>query len=204
MLSRALRRYWALALIVTLASLVATTAYAFRLPSRYTSTAVVSLGPRVDSTASAALVALLATKYVSFAASDQLTGEVADRLGLDDDVVRSGLTVTMPERTTNVTVSVTLDEADSAVDVASAVSGQIMSRVESDPVLRADLVAQADRTSIEEGTGRSWLLLAGAAASVLFGVVVAVLADLLTRQPARRRADAPDLAPPPAAVDQDR
>lgn len=205
MRSGALRRYWALALIVTLASLVATTSYAFRLPSQYTSTAVVSLGPRVGSTASAALVALLATRYVSFAASDQLTESIADRLGLDEDDVRSGLSVTVPERTTNVTVSATLDDADSAAEVAGAVSRQIMSRVESDPVLRADLVAQADASSVEEGTGRSWLLVAGVAASLLFGVVVAVLADLLSRwRSAVARSDAPDLAGPEAAVDQDR
>ncbi|MGH3383388.1 MAG: hypothetical protein ACRDO1_02290 [Nocardioidaceae bacterium] len=192
MLTQALRRNWALALAVLLASMAATGLYAARLPTRYTATAVVALGPRPETAVSAGLVSLLATKYVSFAASEQGSQQLARQLGLEPADIASGLAVTMPDRTTNITVAVTLRDPTSAADVAAAVSDRIVERVASDPTLEADLVVPASATNVTEQTGRSRLLLAGAAASVLFAVVVVLLADAIRRVRATPPATPPD------------
>lgn len=186
MLRIALMRYRILALAVLVASVAAVAFYSSRLPTSYTATTVVSVEPRADSTASAALVALLATRYVAFAASDQMHQDLAEEFGRDVATMDSGLTVSMPERTTNITVSMTAEERTLVVDVANTLGERIVERAASDRTLEAATVVPAAASNVSESSGRRRMMLVGLILSAGFAVLVALVAELVSRALRRR------------------
>ena len=92
----ALRRFWLLACIVLVAVLAGVGAAVAGLSTASTVTAVVAVGPRPDTTASAALITLLSTKYVAFASSPALAEQVAGEAGVEASTIVDGLEVSAP------------------------------------------------------------------------------------------------------------
>ena len=187
MLRIALRRFWALAVVVAMTSMAAVTLYASRLPANYTATAVVSVEPRTGSPTSAALIALLSTKYVAYAASPDLHSQMAGDYDMSAESFRKGLQITMQERTTNIAIDMTARDRKTAAGIATAIGERIVDRSISDRNLSAVVVLPARPENASVSSGRTRLLAVGAAASAAFGVLVALLAEAATRLRARRR-----------------
>jgi capsular polysaccharide biosynthesis protein len=187
MLVQALRRFWLLACVVLLAALGSVVVAVAELPSRSTATAVVSVDPRPGTTASAALITLLSTKYVAFASSPALAERVARETQVAATAIDGGLEVTMPERTTTIRIAMTADTAEDAAAVTEAVSTAVVQRSNSDRYLLAEVVVPAEADSATERSGRVELLPVGIAGAVVLAVGVAVLAQLVARARARRR-----------------
>lgn len=183
MLVQSVRRWWLLVLVLLMAAGAATLVSAQRLETRSTVTAVVAAGPRPDATVSAALVSLLLTKYVAFAASPALAERLGEELGQSSADISEGLEVSLPERTTTIRIAVTADDTATAVEVASAVAEAVVERSTSDRYLSVELVVPAEAGSATEQTGRSRLLAVGLVA----GLVVALAAAVLVEAVARRR-----------------
>ena len=189
----ALRRFWLLACIVLVAVLAGVGAAAAGLSTPSTVTAVVAVGPRPDTTASAALITLLSTKYVAFASSPALAEQVAGEAGVEASTIVDGLEVSAPERTTTIRIAMTADTAEDAAAVAEAVSKAVVERSASDRYLLAEIVVPAEADSAVEQSGRSRLLAVGVAGAVVLAVAVAVVAQSVARLRARRRtAGVPD------------
>lgn len=189
MLVQAVRRFWLLACVVLLAALSGVVVAAAELPSRSTATAVVAVDPRPATTAPAALITLLATKYVAFASSPALAERVARETDVAATAIDGGLEVTMPERTTTLRIAMTADTAEDAAAVTEAVSTAVVQRSNSDRYLLAEVVVPARADSATEGSGRTQFLTVGVAGAVVLAVGVAILAQLVTRARARRRGD---------------
>jgi capsular polysaccharide biosynthesis protein len=183
----ALRRFWLLACIVLVAVLGGVGAATAGLSTASTVTAVVAVGPRPDTTASAALITLLSTKYVAFASSPALAEQVAGKAGVEAPTIVDGLEVSAPERTTTIRIAMTADTAEDAAAVAEAVSKAVVERSASDRYLVAEIVVPAEADSAVEQSGRSRLLAVGVAGAVVLAVAVAVVAQSVARLRTRRR-----------------
>ena len=183
----ALRRFWLLACIVLVAVLAGVGAAVAGLSTASTVTAVVAVGPRPDTTASAALITLLSTKYVAFASSPALAEQVAGEAGVEASTIVDGLEVSAPERTTTIRIAMTADTAEDAAAVAEAVSTAVVERSASDRYLLAEIVVPAEADSAVEQSGRPRLLAVGVAGAVVLAVGGAVAAQSVARLRARRR-----------------
>jgi capsular polysaccharide biosynthesis protein len=178
----ALRRQWWLALLAVAACAVTTVLWLRNQPDTYSTTAVVSVGPRTDrALVSASMIKLLATRYVAYASSAQLADTVAQDLGLDPVTLQSALEVTMPELTTNVYVSLELDDPEDAAAAAAAYTEAIVENSTTDPVLSAAVLVPARIDMTPDPAASPRLLAAAAVVALLLGGTVAIVADQLGR-----------------------
>jgi len=156
------------------------------LPPSYTTTTVDTVSPR-GQTISAALIQQLTARYVAYASSDQVAQQVADEVGVDVELVRNNTTVTRPELTTNLYISVTMDDPDEAARVANALSERVRASSITDPLLTVDDLVLGAVASEPDPSGTTRRLAAGALAAILIAIAAARAADLVFLTTARRR-----------------
>ena len=84
---RGLRRYWALALVVTLAVMAVSVSAVALAPRTYTATAVVAMVPRPEPRASGDVLRLTIPTYSTLATSQRVAADLAGRFGEDVDLI---------------------------------------------------------------------------------------------------------------------
>jgi capsular polysaccharide biosynthesis protein len=147
-----------------------------------------TVSPRADGTTiSAALIQQLTTRYVAYASSSQVAEQVADDLGLEADVVKSSTTVRLPERTTNLFISVSMPDADDAARVASELSERTRQSSVTDPLLTVNSLVPGVVAQTPDSSGRPQRLAAATLVAILIGVAAARMADALSEARVRRR-----------------
>lgn len=189
MLSRAVRRFWLIGVIVLVVAggLVLLTAKAMQ-PS-YSANAVVSTPPKPNSNVSAALVSLLATKYVAYAASPDLESQVAKDADVPVETLQSGLAVSMPERTTNISITMVSDDPELSADVVNQVSRRLVARADEDRFLSVGVVVPASTGKPVAADARNRVLVGGALGSLLLALGVVTLLEWRSGSPARTPRD---------------
>lgn len=165
--------------VVGLAALLGALAV-YTAPATYTSTAVVSLQPReTDPPPAAAMISLLATPYVAYAASDEVVQELAAETSSSAEEVDGGLQVRVPPRSTNVEIRSAMASPDDAVAVAEALSERLTALSISDETLVASTTLPPGRPT---GPDNSALRLVALAALSTIGVLaLSLAAGLVTR-----------------------
>ncbi len=140
-------------------------------PPNFTSEAVVAVTPRSNgSVPSAAMISLLATRYVAYASSDETVEVLATNFDLQSSNIRSGLSITMPAQTTNIYIESTMASSQNAATVASGLSARLIDLSKEDPNLRASAIVGAQAPTEADGERRralvvmALLMVAGGAA----------------------------------------
>ncbi len=175
----AVRRFWWLALVVTLAIVAGTAGYARSLPDAYEVESVLAFVPRERPETGADLMKILVPKYAGYAKSEQTLRRVAGRLDEDPDEVRSSLAAVVPPDTAQLELTVDLGDARRSPRMANALAEDVVRFARSDPVLSASVIT--DAVPPEHPTGPDRLALVGV------GGLVALVAGLFSALAAHRR-----------------
>ena len=115
---------------------------------------------------------------------------VADEVGVPAADVRGDLRVQMPERSTNITIEMTADDARTAAEVARSVSQRVVERADSDDYLSAEVVVPADADRAVSRSGRTRLLVVVTIASAALATATVMVLQLISVWRTRRRAGA--------------
>jgi capsular polysaccharide biosynthesis protein len=186
-----LRRRWRVAIVTVIIMGLTAVLWVQSLPPSYTTTTVDTVSPR-GQTISAALIQQLTARYVAYASSSQVAQQVADEVGVDVELVRNNTTVTRPELTTNIYISVTMDDPDDAARVANALSERVRASSITDPLLTVDDLVPGVVATAPDPSGTTRRLAAGVLAAILIAIAAARATDLLLLTIARRRTAAED------------
>lgn len=172
----ALRRYWWLALLVTLPLVFGATWYAQSRPDEYEVEATVAFIPRQRPETSADLMQLLLPKYAVYARSQQTVQRLAERLDEDPDRLRAAVVAVVPPDTAQLDLTVDLGSARRSSRMANALAEDVVRFARRDRVLSASTVTDAVPPEHPTGPNRLALVFVGTAVAVVAGVVAAVLA----------------------------
>lgn len=175
---------------VIFASTVAVTfAYVLQLPDEYTGRSIVLFGSRLTPNgglAGATSVEASAAGYVAFISAPSTLTSVADAIGADRDQLRDGLSVTQLPATSTVEIAYTNVDAQNAAVGANALAETVAQRTLTDPVIYAEVLAEAAVPVNPSGPGRLLRVLAGAflgaLAAAAVGAAVWAAPDALRRR----------------------
>lgn len=175
-------RGWVLCTVTVLAVLTGVGVWTETRPTRYSSTAVVAFTPTANRPVSATVVVLTAPRYVAYGTSPYVLRQVAAPLGVDSVVLQNAVIITMAAATANISISVTLADADTAAKVANAIATAVLDRSKADPILAAQVVSTAVPTSIVSGPDRGVVFGAGALGAGVAGGALWLLAERYHRR----------------------
>ena len=177
-----LLRGWVLCAVTVLAVLTGVVVWTQTRPTLYTSTAVVAFTPTASRPVSATVVVLTAPRYVAYGTSPYVLRQVAEPLRVDSVVLQNAVIITMAAATANISISVTLGDADTAAKVANAIAVAVLERAKADPILAAQLVSTAVPTTIAAGPDKTVVFGAGALGAGAAGGALWLLAERYHRR----------------------
>lgn len=176
-------------LVVFAAVVSVTFAYVLQLPDEYTGRSIVLFGSRLTPNgglAGATSVEASAAGYVAFIGAPSTLSSVADAIGVDRNELRDGLSVTQLPATSTIEIAYTNVDARNAAVGANALAETVEQRTLTDPVIYAEVLAQAAVPVNPSGPGRLLRVLAGiflgALAAAVVGAAVWVAPDALRRR----------------------
>lgn len=179
-LARGARNRWVAPVLAALAVWAITALLLAGTPAQSGAQAVVALVPREGrSLPTASMIQLLSTRYVASGSSAQTAQEVAQQLQLDPAEVTDAVRLSIPENTTNVSLAVVTDEADTALAIAEAYAAVLVEQSDTDPDLSGSIVVPAHATGVVRADQRR-LLMIGLAAGLVLGALALGLVGLLS------------------------
>lgn len=170
----ALRRRWLVFLLVATAIVSGVSAWAIARPSEYAATSLVAMRPHGERPAAAPMVVLTAPRYVAYATSPFLLRQIARDAGLNASDLEAAVVVSMEVATANLSIVVTLRDAEAAARVANAVADAVAERARTDVVLTAQVLSEAEVPTAPSGPSRAGWIVVG----LLLGVVLAAAASV--------------------------
>lgn len=172
---RALRRWWVLAIAVTVMVAVGVTALSLVVPKTYTASAVIAVVPKPGSSPSGELVRIAVPTYANLAASETVAVQVADRLGVDVNRLNRAITAQVIPSTNNVFVSVRWQDPGQAAEMANAVVDELLEFSTDDPLLNALVVAPAVPLGTESFPAQPAMIALGVLLALVAGPTAAVI-----------------------------
>ncbi|NEK84284.1 hypothetical protein GCU60_00640 [Blastococcus saxobsidens] len=174
----ALRRHWMLALLSALATFAGCVVALAAVPSSFTATSVAAMTPRPGSEARADLLLLTIPNYAALATSQATATELAAEYGRAPADIQDAIRVDNPPSSNTLLVSVSWQDPDTAAQLANSVTDVIVRSARTDPVLRAEVIA--DATAPSEASWPPWRggLILGALLALTVGLLAARLAEL--------------------------
>jgi succinoglycan biosynthesis transport protein ExoP len=176
-LFRDLLRRWKAVVLVAVAVVAATTAYATSLPDEYTSSVVMSFAPKPEAAVGADTVRVVLPRYVAYVTSRSTTNRVAASVGERARVLADAVDASVTADSANLTISVTLPTGRRATDAANALAADALAFAGADKLLDAVIVAQALPPSVPSGPPRRLYQLAGVTLGLLLGAAGALLLE---------------------------
>lgn len=158
--------------VVFLAVVSVTVVYVLGLPEEYTGRSIVQFGSRPTlngGLAGATSVEAAAAGYVAFISAPSTLTSVADAIGVDRSELRDGLAVNQLPATSTIEIAYTSLEARNAAVGANALAETVAQRTNTDPVVYAEVLAEAAVPVNPSGPRRQLMLGAG----VLLGALAA-------------------------------
>lgn len=174
---RGLRRFWALALVVTLAVMAVSVLAVALAPRTYTATAVVAMVPRPEPRASGDVLRLTIPTYSTLATSQRVAADLAGRFGEDVDLILAAVQAENPPSSNTILLSAAWDDAEGAAKIANGLADEVIEAAATDPLLTGSLVAAAVPPSQPSWPPQRASLVFGALLAVALGVAAAVVAD---------------------------
>lgn len=193
-LADALRRQWWVALLVLVAFLGGVTAYARRLPTRWTSTGVVSFSPKPGTSVGGDTLRIVVPRFLAYATADATRTEIARRTGIEAGDLVGAIDASIAPDTANLTITTTLGTAEDAYEVERAVTDAVVAFAENDPLLAGTVVAPPVLPTEPSGPPRNLYVAAGALLAAALAAGAALLAER-ARPRVRRAADLGALVP---------
>ncbi len=177
-LLEALRWRWKQALLVAVLFTAGATLYVESLQSQYDGKAIVAISPRADAEgAGADTVRVIAPKYVQYVTAPATVAELAPELGESPSTLQDGVDASVPTDTGNMTVRVRLPDPERAAEAANAFAEAAIDFSEEDPLLEAQLVAEALPPTKAASPPRRLLEVAAAFVGILLGIATSVLIE---------------------------
>lgn len=176
MTTEALRRHWALGLVVSLCTMAVLVAALALAPRTYTATSVVAMAPRPEARVSGDVLRLTMPTYAVLASSQGVAADLAGRFQEDPGDVRDAVSVDTPPSSNTLLLSVSWADPERAATLANGLADEVLEGVATDPLLTAQLVAPAVPATAPSWPPEQAGLLVGGLASVALGVAVAVFA----------------------------
>jgi len=172
----AVRRRWALCLLVALPLAAVVGLYARSLPAQYDAETTVAFAPRLGSQVGADVVRVVLPRYVTLLSADATVRTVAGQLGVGTDAL-AGADVSVATDTANLDIVVRSTDPQRAADVANALARTALDASEDDELLQAQQVATALAPPGPAAPPRGLLTLAGLIAGLVAGLACAFLAE---------------------------
>ena len=172
----AVRRRWALCLLVALPLALVVAAYARSLPSQYDAETTVAFAPRLGSQVGADVVRVVLPRYVTLLSAEATVQRVAGELGVDAGAL-AGADISVATDTANLDIVVRSTDPRTAAAVANALAGAALASSEDDELLQAQQVAPALPPQAPAAPPRGLLTLAGLVAGLVAGLACAFLAE---------------------------
>jgi hypothetical protein len=174
---RALRRFWALAVVVFLATLTGLLVALLLAPKSYRSTAVVAMVPRPDVGTGGDLLRLTLPSYAYLATSDATAVDLAGRFGEDAGRIGDSISVQIPPASNTLLVSATWSDPETAARLANGLADVLRQGTAGDPLLSASPLTEALPPASPSWPPWRASLVAGCLLAVAVGVTTAVVAD---------------------------
>ena len=192
----AIRRRWALCLIVAVPLALVVAIYARTAPAQYDGQTTVAFSPRPSASIGADVMRVVLPRYVSLLKAQATVDNVARETGVDPAVV-DGASVVVATDTANLLIVVRDTDPQQAAKAANALAATALLANDKDNLLQAQQVAPALPPVKPAAPPRSLLTLAGLLAGLIVGLTVAVLAERgrprIEDEQDVRDADAPDV-----------
>lgn len=173
----AVRRRWALALLVAVPLASAAGLYAGALPAQYDASTTVAFAPRLGSQVGADVVRVVLPRYVAYLTADSTVDTVASGLRTDPASLAGAVQVSVATDTANLAVAVRSQDPVAAAAAANAFAQAALVESADDDLLQGQQVAPALPPRQPAAPPRGLLQLAGLLAALLAGGGAAVLAE---------------------------
>jgi capsular polysaccharide biosynthesis protein len=174
---RALRRYWALALVVALTAVAVVVSALALAPRTYTATSVVAMVPRPEPRASGDVLRLTIPTYSTLATSQRVAADLADRFQEDVDSILAAVTAENPPSSNTILLSAAWGDPEGAAEIANGLADEVIEAAATDPLLTGSLVAAAVPPTQASWPPQQAGLVLGALLAVGLGVAAAMVAD---------------------------
>ncbi|HJQ86631.1 MAG TPA: hypothetical protein VJ820_04115, partial [Propionibacteriaceae bacterium] len=170
-----LRHHWVMATIAIVGIFGGATVYAENLPNSYEASVVLAFAPRPEVGVSADTVRLVTPKYVAYLTSAQTITRAAGEADLEPERLDGAVEARAEVDSGNVIVSVELESADEAADVANALAAQAVGFSDDDDLVTGEIVAEALPPMTPSGPPRRMI----EAAALLVGLLSALGLSLM-------------------------
>ena len=172
----AVRRRWALGLLVAVPLALVVGLYARSLPAQYDAETTVAFAPRLGSQVGADVVRVVLPRYVTLLSADATVQRVAGELGVEPSAL-AGADVSVATDTANLDIVVRSTDPGTAAEVANALARAALTSSKDDELLQAQQVAPALPPQGPAAPPRGLLTLAGLVAGLVAGLATAFLAE---------------------------
>jgi len=172
----AVRRRWALCLLVALPLALGVAVYARSLPAQYDAETTVAFAPRLGSQVGADVVRVVLPRYVTLLSADATVQQVASDLHVTPDAL-AGADVSVATDTANLDIVVRGTDPATAAAIANALARTALTASKDDELLQAQQVATALPPHSPSAPPRGLLTLAGLVAGLVAGLGCAFLAE---------------------------
>ncbi|MBA3383449.1 MAG: AAA family ATPase [Actinobacteria bacterium] len=174
----ALRWRWKPAVLIAACIFAGALLYVSTLPAQYDGQAVIAISPRPDApSAGADTVRVGAPKFVSFVEAPKTAAQVSAEVGESRATLEESVNATVPVDTGNVAITVRHPDPQRAAVIANVYARRVLEFAAKDPLLSAQLVAQAIPPTQPAAPPRRLLQAASLIVAVLVGIAVSLLLE---------------------------
>jgi hypothetical protein len=174
---RAIRRFWVLTVVVSLATFGGIVVALALVPKSYTSTAVVAMVPRPEAAPGGDLLRLSLPSYAYLATSEATAVDLAGRFDLDPDRIHNGVSAQIPPASNTLLLSATWSDPGTAARLANGLADVVRRETAGDLLLTASPLAEALPPATPSWPPWSASLVLGGLIGLTAGMVAAVVAD---------------------------
>jgi hypothetical protein len=174
---KALRRFWALALVVALATFAGLLVALALTPKSYTSTALVAMVPRPDAVPGGELLRLSLPGYAQLATSQVTAVDLAGRFDLDAGSIEDNVSAQIPPASNTLLLSATWSDPATAARLANGLADVVRQATAGDQLLSASPLAEALPPAAPSWPPWGASVVVGGLVALAAGVVTAVVAD---------------------------
>ena len=172
----AVRRRWALCLLVAVPLALVVGLYARSLPSQYDAQTTVAFAPRLGSQVGADVVRVVLPRYVTLLTADATIRRISAETRLDPATLTAA-DVSVATDTANLDILVRDTDPARAADAANALARAALAASAQDELLQGQQVAAALAPRTPSAPSRGLFTLAGLVAGLVAGLAAAVLAE---------------------------
>lgn len=174
----ALRWRWKRALLAAAVFAAGSAWYVQSLPSQYDGESIVAIGPRAEAdSVGGDTVRVLAPKYVEYVVAPSTFQRVGPRIGESRDRLEGAVDASLAEDTGTLKIRVRMTSADRAATAANALAADVVAFSSRDPLLTAQIVAEALPSSTPAAPPRGLLTAAGAFAGIVLSAALFLLLE---------------------------